>query len=140
MKKKLTLAAMMIASVLFVAGQQATAAGTVCPAGPITIEGKKPVNFDHKAHLDLGISCGECHHDAQHQPLSEEAIGGMNDTGGLKCVSCHNDSFANEKFQKAKDIFHGNCKDCHQQGYQGKTGPTKCNECHTVKKKAIEGC
>ena len=110
------------------------------PENTITIQGKKPVKFKHGVHLDLGIACGECHHDDKHQPRTAEGIGALADASTLKCVSCHNGDLANPKLQKAKDIFHTNCKSCHKAGVNGKNGPTKCSGCHVRKKKTIEGC
>lgn len=125
------------AAVAFTLGAAMVHAGA--PQGDITIDGKKPVPFSHSKHTGLGISCGECHHDAQHNPLAESEITGK-DKSELQCTSCHNKSFANDKLQKPKDIFHANCKECHKQGFEGKKGPTKCSDCHTKKRRAIEGC
>lgn len=110
------------------------------PDKTITIKGKKPVKFKHTVHLDLGVTCGECHHDEKHEPRTAESIGALADSKSLECASCHNGDFANPKLQKPKDIFHANCKTCHKAGVDGKKGPTKCSGCHVKKKKAIEGC
>ncbi len=119
-----------------------SAAGVKAPGGEITIDGKKPARFSHQTHLKLGVECGQCHHDAKHQPLSEAGIGAMADGGKLRCVNCHNEKFGNEKLRAAKDIFHARCRDCHKTGVAGKQGPSKCNSCHSGGKpaKAIEGC
>jgi len=117
------------------------AAGTAMPDKEITIDGKKPARFNHATHLGLGVSCGQCHHDAGHQPLAEAAISAMPDAGKLSCVNCHNSDFANAKLQTKKDIFHARCKECHKQGVGDKKGPTSCKACHAGKpQKAIEGC
>ena len=119
----------------------AEAGGPVsAPEKAITIDGKKPVKFKHSVHLDLGVSCGECHHDGNHEPRPAESIAAMADSKSLKCTSCHNGDFANPELQKAKDIFHANCKTCHKAGFNEKKGPTKCSGCHGKKKKAVEGC
>ena len=110
------------------------------PEDVIKIEGKKPVKFKHTVHLELGVSCGECHHDSKHEPLTAELIGGMDSSEGLKCATCHNKNFAVPKLQKRKNIFHANCKECHKKGVNDKKGPTKCSGCHVKKKKAVEGC
>lgn len=112
------------------------------PDGKITIEGKKPAQFNHQTHIKLGIACGSCHHDASHNPLTAEAIGEMPDGSGLLCANCHTKDFKNEKLQKRKDIFHARCQGCHKEGIEGKKGPTKCTSCHIKKekKKTIEGC
>jgi hypothetical protein len=119
----------------------ATAAGPLeAPKEPITIAGKKPVNFNHQTHFDLGISCGQCHHDAAHQPRTAEDIGALSAGEELSCASCHNSDFAKAELQNRKDIFHALCKDCHTAGFNGKQGPTKCTACHIKQKKAVEGC
>ena len=56
------------------------------PDKGITIEGKKPVTFQHSVHLEAGVSCGECHHDSKHQPLRSEAIGMLTSPESLQCV------------------------------------------------------
>ncbi|NTV12804.1 MAG: cytochrome c3 family protein [Desulfobulbaceae bacterium] len=110
------------------------------PVGKITITGKKPVSFDHQIHLKLGVACGQCHHDAKHQPRSAEAIGALAKAGELQCATCHNDKFAKAELRQRKDIFHARCKECHQTGVNGKQGPTNCAGCHGANKKAVEGC
>lgn len=119
------------------------AANQTIPDKEITLEGRRPVHFNHKTHLDLGVSCGACHHDADHQPLTTEEIGAMDNTARLKCDSCHDENFENKELRKEKDIFHTNCLTCHREGINGKKGPTGCSSCHTKKKTktmGIEGC
>jgi len=141
LNKKLATAAIALAITGFwtIDVARADAAQNV-PAGAITIAGKKPVSFDHQIHLKLGVACGECHHDAKHQPRTAEAIGALAKTEELKCASCHNDKFAKAELRGAKDIFHANCQGCHKAGVNGKQGPTKCAGCHGAAKKAVEGC
>ena len=111
------------------------------PDRAITIMGKKPVKFNHTTHLEVGVACAECHHDDQHAPLNAESIGTLTDSAALQCATCHNSDFANPELQKRKNIFHANCKTCHQKGLNGKKGSTKCSGCHIKKKrKAVEGC
>ncbi len=110
--------------------------GLQAPTVEIIIEGRKPARFDHRIHLALeGVTCGSCHHDADRQPLDEEAIGAMANTRQLACVSCHNQDFANEKLRRVKDAFHRRCKECHKAGVGEVKGPTKCKACHLKKKK-----
>ncbi|MFO7760410.1 MAG: cytochrome c3 family protein [Thermodesulfobacteriota bacterium] len=118
------------------------AASQVIPEKEITLEGKRPVHFNHKSHLDLGLTCGDCHHDAEHQPLTAETINAMDDKVQLKCDSCHNKDFQKEELQKGKDVFHSSCKDCHSKEINGKKGPTKCSSCHVRQQRKIglEGC
>lgn len=110
------------------------------PDNTITIKGKKPVNFKHSTHLDLGVACGECHHNDKHEARTAEEISTLADSTTLQCASCHNSDFANPELQKAKAVFHANCKSCHKAGLNGKKGPTKCSGCHGKKKRAVEGC
>ena len=117
-------------------------AKTKMPKKEITIEGKKPAKFNHKTHMKLKLTCGACHHNAKHEPLSAEAIEDFPGGEKLLCATCHNKDFANPKLQKKKDVFHARCKTCHKTGIDGKKGPTKCSACHPKKKRktAIEGC
>ncbi|MCA1765219.1 MAG: cytochrome c family protein [Desulfobulbaceae bacterium] len=111
------------------------------PTEPITIDGKKPVQFDHAVHQELGVDCAECHHDGEHNPRTAENIAALSDSEVLQCATCHNEEFANPELQNRKTIFHANCRECHQEGVNGKKGPTKCSDCHVKKaRKAIEGC
>ncbi len=143
MKTIMTQSTVLLAAVLvFTMGPVKVRAetGNVAPQEEITIKGKKPARFNHTTHLDLGLSCATCHHDADHKPRTAEDIGALADTAELKCVTYHNGDFTVPKLRKAKDVFHARCKSCHTEGYQGRKGPKKCNACHLKKKKAYEGC
>lgn len=143
MKTKKTITSIVVVTIGLVLGIGAVQANEPikAPSEPITITGKKPVQFKHTTHLALGIACAACHHDEQHAPRTAENIAGMTDSTALQCASCHNSDFANPELQKRKTIFHNNCKTCHKTGVNDKKGPTKCSGCHTKKKKkAIEGC
>lgn len=105
------------------------------PDTEIVIEGKKPARFDHKKHLALGVTCGQCHHDAQHNPLTKEAILALDNGSKLQCQSCHNQDFPNKQLNSIKLAFHVRCKECHKAGVGGKKGPTKCTDCHLKKEK-----
>jgi len=113
----------------------AETAGLKTPDKEITIAGKKPARFDHTKHLALGVTCGQCHHDAEHNPLTEEAILAMDNGKKLQCANCHNPDFANVTLNSVKLAFHANCKECHKQGVGDKIGPTKCTDCHIKEKK-----
>ncbi|MDX1776004.1 MAG: cytochrome c3 family protein [Desulfobulbales bacterium] len=105
--------------------------GLQAPAAEIIITGeKKSAKFSHPVHIKLELSCGTCHHDQEHQPLSDKDIAGLENGKQLRCASCHNKDFANEKLQTQKAAFHARCKDCHKEGVDGKKGPTKCTGCH----------
>ena len=145
MKKMIS--GVMLGMGLLLAGSLTTATtvsaqGVAAPGAAITIDGKKPARFNHQTHLKLGVGCGQCHHDGKHQPLNEAAIAAMNSGEQLRCGNCHNDTFANDKLRKAKEIFHARCRDCHKAGVAGKKGPSKCNACHISGKpaKTVEGC
>lgn len=144
MKKKLMLAGTIFATALTLSlgTLSARAEGPLAaPETVLTIDGKKPAHFSHPNHLKLGLACGVCHHDGEHKALSAEDIAALPDVKSLNCVSCHNTTFSNEKLQKQKDVFHARCKECHKAGYEGKTGPTGCTDCHIKQaKKAVEGC
>ncbi len=72
------------------------------------------VTFTHMRHFDdLGIDCGDCHH--------EDMEGGMS-----KCANCH---------EPPKRAIHKNCQGCHKklEGEGKDSGPTRCRDCHTKK-------
>ncbi len=96
--------------------------------------------FTHKQHTeDLGIACGECHHDANGKPLDLKM---GDDVQG--CGECHSTfsakiEEADKKMKKAdkikkyhREALHANCIQCHK---KEKAGPRKCTECHPKKKK-----
>jgi hypothetical protein len=123
------------ASVGIKSAATAETGGLTTPDQEITITGKKPARFDHNKHLALGVTCGQCHHDGEHTPLTEEAILAMDNGNELQWASCHNPEFANKKLNSVKLAFHGNCKGCHKQGVGDIKGPTKCTDCHIKKEK-----
>ena len=105
--------------------------GAGAPQEEMILKGeKKSARFSHPVHLDLGVTCGQCHHDSSHQPLTDKDIAAMADSRQLRCANCHNRDFAEPKLQSVKNAFHDRCKECHKQGIDGKTGPTKCTDCH----------
>lgn len=144
MKKQLIVSGAVLAltfTVCLGTGMVFAGADIKAPQEEIVIDGKKPARFSHPTHLELGLDCASCHHGKQHAPLTDVAIGALADTSALKCISCHNSQHPNKDLQRAKDVFHAKCKDCHKQGFAGKNGPTKCTSCHLKKKaKAYEGC
>jgi hypothetical protein len=109
--------------------------GLKAPPEEMIIEGeKKSARFSHPLHMELGVNCGVCHHNNDHQPLTADEIGVMENSQQLRCASCHNEDFSEPKLQTAKAAFHARCKDCHKQGEDGKKGPTKCTACHVTVK------
>jgi hypothetical protein len=133
MKRIWALIFMSAAATWFLAGTAFgdEAPGLKAPAEEIVIEGeKKAARFSHPVHLSLGVTCGQCHHNSEHQALTDKDIEAMSDPMQLRCASCHNSEFADPKLQTPKDAFHARCKECHKTGVDGKTGPTKCTDCH----------
>ncbi len=144
MKKKIMIVGSIFAAALVLGLGVFSASATdplKAPATEMTIDGKKPARFSHPSHMQLGLACGVCHHDAEHKPLTAEAITALPDAKQLHCVSCHNSTFAKPELQNKKDIFHARCKECHKTGHEGKKGPAGCTDCHVKQaKKAVEGC
>ncbi|MEW6426619.1 MAG: cytochrome c3 family protein [Thermodesulfobacteriota bacterium] len=139
--KGLVFAAAAMAMLVSAAKVVASGEDGAYPQEEITISGKKPARFDHGKHIGLGLDCGACHHDANHEKLTAGAIAAMADKTGLQCTSCHNETFAKAELRERKNVYHGRCRECHQQGHEGRQGPTKCNDCHiSAAKKKLEGC
>jgi hypothetical protein len=127
----LLFAGFMVYGLLAVNSIAAEQSGLQAPAEEIIIKGtKKSAKFSHPKHLDLGVSCGQCHHNGEHQPFTEKDISAMENGNQLRCASCHNKDFADANLQTQKAVFHARCKECHKQGVDGKKGPTKCTGCH----------
>ena len=101
------------------------------------------VDFTHTKHVEeYGLSCGECHHDAQGKPLDD--ISSDDDIG--HCIDCHSKPGQprvdrslpeDERREKEREYFlgaiHQNCIDCHRD-YNVEAGvtiaPVACAECH----------
>ena len=112
----------------------AIAANLQAPTEDIVIKGsKKSARFAHSLHIEIGLICGTCHHDANHEPLTRETISVMENSKPLRCNSCHNRDFPNPKLQTRKLTYHVRCKECHKKGYNDKNGPANCNGCHIKK-------
>lgn len=111
-----------------------TAAAEV-PHEKITIQGVRPAVFDHDTHLEHEIKCGVCHHKSKDEPFTDQEVISQASGKTLHCVYCHNENFENEKLRNLKIVMHKQCKSCHQKGFDGKNGPTRCNGCHKDKKK-----
>lgn len=135
MKRILVSTAFILAVSWLVMGALATSSSAEekggAPEKEIIIKGeKKSARFPHSVHLDLGVACAQCHHDSNHQPLTDRDITALENSEQLLCQNCHNKDFANVELQTLKEVFHARCKECHKQGVNGKTGPTKCTGCH----------
>ena len=120
--------------------------------GPETItlvdkDSKKPKEavFPHKAHQDMGLACGECHHGMADDGTQAAYVEGQ-EIG--KCLDCHNSK--NEKLagktkgklklDTIKGAGHGNCLECHKAMVKEKPELKekkidKCAACHPKKKK-----
>jgi hypothetical protein len=136
MKRIGVLIFMVAATTWFIAGAAfgEEGAGLQAPQDEIVIAGEqKSARFSHPVHLNLGITCGQCHHNSEHQPLTDKDIEAMTDAKQLHCATCHNSEFSNASLQSPKDAFHARCKECHKTGVNGKMGPTKCTDCHIAK-------
>lgn len=96
---------------------------------------KTPVEFTHKKHIEeYGYSCGECHHDADGQPLTDLK---MSDDV-QRCVACH-DKIQGERddIMVLENAMHGSCVGCHKSYNEEEAGdarrgpaPTRCSDCH----------
>jgi predicted CXXCH cytochrome family protein len=99
---------------------------------------KNAPTLTHKKHVEeYGISCGECHHDADGNPL-ELAWGDE----AQRCVECHDklekDPANRDDIMVLENAMHGNCIDCHKEvnieagDPKGRKGPapTSCTKCH----------
>ena len=95
------------------------------------------VEFDHKTHAEeYDLSCGDCHHDENGEPLSDLKIGDPVQS----CFECHDkdgrprrdQSMSPEEWQQEQlkyyyGAIHENCMGCHK---EMEAGPTRCTECH----------
>ncbi len=78
------------------------------------------VTFPHKAHVDKGAKCEDCHH----------AVKGMEAKNN--CAACHDAKEAKGNAPKLADAVHKTCKGCHEKAVAaGKKAPGKdCKSCH----------
>ena len=57
---------------------------TQVPTEEIIIRGdNKSARFAHSVHIGMGLNCGICHHDSNHEPLARETINGMENSNPL---------------------------------------------------------
>ena len=83
--KRIWLMALLIVSATWLfagisVGTEAT--GLKAPEAEIIIAGeKKSARFSHPVHLNIGVDCGQCHHDSDHQPLTDKNIEAMDRLG-----------------------------------------------------------
>jgi hypothetical protein len=95
--------------------------------------------FTHERHFEeYDISCGECHHDKEGNPLKDLKTG----DDVQQCVECHTELKKTKKNKKSilllENAIHTNCKVCHKRiniengDPKGRKGPAPvaCKECH----------
>ena len=102
------------------------------------------VQFTHKKHTtDYGLACGECHHDADGNPLNDLKMGDAVEN----CIACHAKpgkapKKKGEKMTKAQELeyhanaLHENCISCHKafnKKNNTKAAPASCGKCHPKK-------
>ena len=102
------------------------------------------VQFTHKKHIaDYGLACGECHHDADGNPLNDLKMGDPVEN----CIACHDKpgkapKKKGEKLTKAQELeyhanaLHDNCIACHKdfnKKNNTKAAPASCGQCHPKK-------
>ncbi|MEW6679752.1 MAG: cytochrome c3 family protein [bacterium] len=76
-----------------------------------------PVHFPHYKHFAVPESCKACHHRFPEEPAKS-------------CYTCHKkDKKTMLGLQRA---YHKNCITCHK---EMKKGPTRCTDCHRIKRK-----
>ena len=94
------------------------------------------VEFDHKTHADeYGLSCGDCHHDENGEPLADLKAGDPVQS----CYECHDkdgrprrdpamspEEWEKEQLKYYYGAIHENCMGCHKE----MGGPKTCTECH----------
>jgi len=97
------------AAVFFCLGSYIMAQDQAAPESVSLDNSFGKVTFSHKAHVDGGTTCKECHHNGE--------------TPVQKCGACHN-ADAN---LDAKSAYHKNCIECHK---AKEKGPTGCMDCH----------
>lgn len=98
----------------------------------------KVLKFEHKKHnIEYKISCGQCHHDEDNEPLDLKAGDEVQ-----QCVECHTELHKTKENRKdielLENAFHENCKGCHKEinikagDPKGRKGPapTRCSKCH----------
>ena len=115
MKKFLMFSVVVLCSV----GLVSLATSASAPTGKITVSvsGKKPVQYDHPAHVErVQKDCQVCHHK---DPKGQ----------GSKCSTCHTET-GKDGAGPGKETFHTQCGDCHKKSAKGPQYPKDCKTCH----------
>lgn len=105
---------------LFLVGVCAMAADIPAGKEVIKFDSKMgTVTFQHKAHVDMGAKCEDCHHAVKGEAKSN-------------CAACHDAKEAKGNEPKLADAIHKTCKGCHEKTVAaGKKAPGKeCKSCH----------
>ena len=78
--------------------------------------------FDHKAHIDYGDSCTNCHHNLEEGETNPES-----------CGVCHESESQDEDVPGRGDAFHAQCIGCHKDSGAGPgSGDKECGLCHVM--------
>jgi hypothetical protein len=91
------------------------------------------VTFPHNHHVEIGLSCKDCHHFYQggKNILDESKLEEGNQD--IRCSACHDPKSRGI----LKQAFHDQCMGCHirYQKEKKKTGPRYCGDCHIKKQR-----
>lgn len=102
---------------------------------------KQIVIFPHHKHvIEFGIACGECHHDADGEPIDNLEISDDVES----CIECHfiasyvTGKPETERLEYHTNALHLKCKGCHKLynkrnglgSLRKKQAPIKCYQCH----------
>ena len=101
-----------------------------------------PITFTHQKHIkEYGASCGDCHHDSDHEPII-----GANSGDSFNCADCHdeeglirgpiaeNGASRDDIIAHRSNVIHILCIECHKKYNATKhvvVAPEACRICHT---------
>lgn len=124
----------MVAALLVLVASPLSAQPDKIVFDPLKIFGKSKrpaVAFAHNQHVELGLSCKDCHHvyEKGKNVLDEAKLEQGNQA--IRCSACHGPRFRID----LEEAFHDQCIGCHRrsQKEKKKTGPRFCGECHIKK-------
>jgi c(7)-type cytochrome triheme protein len=101
----------------------------VLDSSKVSGEKQRPaVTFPHNRHVEIGLSCMDCHHFYQDGKniLDESKLEEGNKD--IRCSACHGP----KSRLNLQEAFHDQCTGCHKryQKENKKTGPRYCGGCH----------